>query len=35
LGVASRIIQEHGGEIFFESAEGKGAVFTIELPAAD
>jgi signal transduction histidine kinase len=35
LAVASRIIQEHGGEIFFETTEGKGAIFTIELPAVD
>jgi signal transduction histidine kinase len=32
LTIASRIIQEHGGEIVFQSTPGQGSVFTIELP---
>jgi two-component system NtrC family sensor kinase len=32
LTIASRIIQEHGGEILFQSTPGEGSVFTIELP---
>ncbi|MFH0960829.1 MAG: ATP-binding protein [Pseudomonadota bacterium] len=30
--VTSKIVAEHGGEIFFESAEGVGTTFTIRLP---
>lgn len=33
LTITNRIIQEHGGEIFFETTPGRGAIFTIELPA--
>lgn len=33
LTITNRIIQEHGGEIFFETTPGRGATFTIELPA--
>jgi signal transduction histidine kinase len=32
LSIASRIIQEHGGEIAFDTTFGQGSVFTIELP---
>jgi signal transduction histidine kinase len=32
LTIASRIAQEHGGEIIFQTTENKGSVFTIELP---
>ena len=30
--VTSKIVAEHGGEIYFESAEGVGTTFTIRLP---
>ncbi len=30
--VTSKIIAEHGGEIYFESAEGVGTTFTVRLP---
>ena len=33
LTIANRIIQEHSGEILFETTVGQGATFTIELPA--
>jgi len=33
LAVTQRIVEEHGGRILVESAEGKGATFTIVLPA--
>lgn len=33
LAIAHSIIRNHGGEIFAESEEGKGSVFTIYLPA--
>jgi signal transduction histidine kinase len=33
LAVCKRVIEEHGGKICFESQEGKGAKFTIQLPA--
>lgn len=32
LAVAHRIIEDHGGTIHVESAEGKGSVFTVRLP---
>jgi signal transduction histidine kinase len=32
LTIASRIVQEHGGEIVFQSTPGEGSMFTIELP---
>lgn len=32
LSIARRIIDDHGGRIWAESAEGRGAVFTITLP---
>ena len=34
LAMASSIIQAHGGEIFADSAEGKGTTFTFLLPSA-
>jgi len=33
LSICHSIVHEHGGEIYVESSPGKGAVFTIELPA--
>lgn len=33
LSISYGIIQEHGGQLSVESAQGKGATFTIELPA--
>ncbi len=33
LSICHSIIREHGGNIFAESAPGKGAIFTVELPA--
>lgn len=33
LAFAKRVIQEHGGEIYVESAIGKGTTFRIQLPA--
>ncbi len=35
LSVSYGIVREHNGEIFAESSEGQGAVFTIELPVGD
>jgi len=35
LSVALDIIRDHGGHIFFESQEGKGTVFVIQIPTAD
>ena len=35
LMVTSKIVMEHGGEIFFESEEGKGSTFTMVLPPRD
>lgn len=34
LAVCKRVIEAHGGSITFESTQGKGTEFTIELPAA-
>ncbi len=33
LTISNRIVQEHNGEIYFETSPGRGATFTIELPA--
>lgn len=33
LAVTKRIIEEHGGSIFLQSAEGRGATFSVLLPA--
>lgn len=33
LAIAHRIIEDHGGTIHVESTEGKGSVFTVQLPA--
>jgi PAS domain S-box-containing protein len=33
LSICHSIVRDHGGKIYVESAPGKGAVFTIELPA--
>jgi signal transduction histidine kinase len=33
LAVCKRVIEAHGGTITFESTAGKGAEFTIQLPA--
>jgi len=33
LSICHNIVHEHGGRIYVESSPGKGAVFTIELPA--
>src|ERR1700693_1608299 len=33
LAISHRIIEDHGGFIYVESAEGKGAIFTVQLPA--
>jgi signal transduction histidine kinase len=33
LSVCHGIIKEHGGNIYAESAPGRGATFTVELPA--
>lgn len=33
LAVAHRIVEDHGGTIHVESAEGKGSIFTVRLPA--
>ena len=30
--MTSKIVAEHGGEIFFESVSGQGTTFTIRLP---
>ncbi|MBI5572636.1 MAG: PAS domain S-box protein [Desulfomonile tiedjei] len=35
LMVTSKIVMEHGGEIFFESEEGEGSTFTMVLPPRD
>lgn len=35
LAIARRIIEEHGGQIDVESAQGRGTVVRIELPAAE
>ncbi|MEM6344193.1 MAG: ATP-binding protein [Bacteroidota bacterium] len=35
LAIVRRIIENTGGEIYFESVEGKGTTFFINLPAAD
>ena len=35
LSVVSKIIMNHNGKIFLRSEEGKGALFTIILPAAE
>ncbi|MFI5305619.1 MAG: nitrogen regulation protein NR(II) [Nitrospiria bacterium] len=32
LAISHRIIEDHGGFIYVESAEGKGTVFTVQLP---
>ena len=32
LTISSRIIQDHGGRISVEKANGQGAVFVVELP---
>ena len=35
LSICRQIAQEHGGDIFFESREGGGCVFRVELPEAN
>ena len=35
LSVSYGIVQQHGGSLEVESTEGKGATFTVVLPAAD
>lgn len=35
LFIVKKIIEDHGGHIRFQSEEGKGTTFSIELPAAD
>jgi signal transduction histidine kinase len=34
LGICRRIVEEHGGQITVQSQPGKGATFTVELPAS-
>jgi signal transduction histidine kinase len=33
LAICRRIVNQHNGEIFVESEPGKGAVFTVSVPA--
>ena len=35
LSICRRLIQEQGGSIWIESAEGKGATFHVELPVGE
>ncbi len=32
LSIAYRIVQEHGGDLYFESQEGQGTIFYVYLP---
>jgi signal transduction histidine kinase len=34
LSICKTIVEEHGGRIWFDSAEGEGTTFFVELPAA-
>jgi signal transduction histidine kinase len=35
LTFVQRVVQEHGGRISVDSAPGRGATFTVELPLAE